>query len=534
MVEYMNNGSSGFQQFMASRNAQKKPGPGSMVLWGIIAILAGWLTYSWLSPNAGTRNQEPGTSAALPAQVDVAAPAMPAQVLMGNAVTARIAGLRISDIELKGYAADDATNIILLASPHEFLEVGFSGAGTAMPGTDTLWRINRAMGGPRLYMYWKSPTGVEFRRSVAMSADYVITITDTVANDSETPIVVGQYARIVRAQGEAPRFAVETGGIARANGDIRRERWKRLARSPMAFSTGAGFVGFTDQYWQTVAGISAEESFGQNLRIRARPDGMFQADSALEVISIAPGATHVWSAAMFAGPKNQSDLRDAAAFLPGIDQTIDYGWFWFLARPFLWAINSLHDMVGNYGVAIILFTILLRMLMWPLTKKSFTAMCNMQKMQPEMQRIQKLYADDKKRMQQEMMNMYKQCGTNPMGGCLPMLVQIPIFFALYKALLISVPMRNADFLWISDLAARDPVFILPIIMGATMWLQQRLQMASQAPAAAGDPAAQMQKAMKYMPVIFTVMFAFMPAGLVLYWTVSNMFGIGQMWWIRRK
>ena len=201
----------------------------------------------------------------------------------------------------------------------------------------------------------------------------------------------------------------------------------------------------------------------------------------------------------------------------------------------LWALNGLNSIVMNYGVAIIILTILLRLVIWPLTRKSYTSMIAMQKMQPEMARIQKLYANDKARMQMELMRLYQTHKTSPMSGCLPMLIQIPIFFALYKALLISVQMRSAHFLWISDLAAMDPYFILPILMGLTMWLQQYLQTASTAKKEENknDPVAQTQKVMKWMPLIFTVMFAWMPAGLVLYWTVSNIFGIGQMYYIKK-
>jgi YidC/Oxa1 family membrane protein insertase len=200
----------------------------------------------------------------------------------------------------------------------------------------------------------------------------------------------------------------------------------------------------------------------------------------------------------------------------------------------LWVLNGIHHVVMNYGVAIIIMTILLRLLMWPLTRKSYVSMAAMQKMQPEMQRIQKLYANDKMRLQMEMMKLYQTHKTSPMSGCLPMLLQIPIFFALYKALLVSVQMRNAHFLWISDLSAMDPYFILPILMGATMYLQQRLQSPKTSSNNANDIAAQTQRMMRWMPILFTVMFAWMPAGLVLYWTVSNVFGIIQMQIIKKQ
>ncbi|MBQ2017498.1 MAG: membrane protein insertase YidC, partial [Alphaproteobacteria bacterium] len=191
------------------------------------------------------------------------------------------------------------------------------------------------------------------------------------------------------------------------------------------------------------------------------------------------------------------------------------------------------DFLPDVGVAIIIMTILLRLLMWPLTRKSYVSMAAMQKMQPEMQRIQKLYANDKMRLQMEMMKLYQTHKTSPMSGCLPMLIQIPIFFALYKALLVSVQMRNAGFLWISDLSAMDPYFILPILMGVTMYLQQRLQSPKNKTTNGNDIAAQTQRMMRWMPILFTVMFAWMPAGLVLYWTVSNIFGIIQMQIIKK-
>ena len=238
------------------------------------------------------------------------------------------------------------------------------------------------------------------------------------------------------------------------------------------------------------------------------------------------------TAHLYVGPRDNKILDVANQQIPGIDETVDYGWFWFFVQPILWLLNILNSVVKNYGLAIIVLTLLMRLAMWPLTRKSYVSMMAMQKMQPEMARIQKLYANDKARLQMEMLRLYQTHKTSPMSGCLPMLIQIPIFFALYKALLISVQMRSAHFLWISDLAAMDPYFILPILMGATMWLQQYLQTPS-GNIDKNDVTAQTQKVMKWMPLIFTVMFAWMPAGLVLYWTVSNIFGIAQMYYIKR-
>jgi YidC/Oxa1 family membrane protein insertase len=186
------------------------------------------------------------------------------------------------------------------------------------------------------------------------------------------------------------------------------------------------------------------------------------------------------------------------------------------------------------GWAILLFAALLRLAMFPIANKSYESMSKMKKVQPKIQAIQEMYKDDKVRLQQEMMNLYKKEKINPASGCLPMLIQIPIFFALYKALLVSVSMRNAHFLWISDLSAMDPYFILPILMGATMWLQQYLQTPKTNSNNPNDIAAQTQRMMRWMPILFTIMFAWMPAGLVLYWTVSNIFGIIQMQIIKKQ
>ncbi|MCL2538410.1 MAG: membrane protein insertase YidC [Alphaproteobacteria bacterium] len=531
MVQYINN--SGFQQFSVAKDAKKKGRAGSPFVWAAIAVLAGWLTYSWFMPK--NEPVKSGGADISTAQQSEDITNVPAERLIGNTISARVAGLRISDIELKNYLEDDGTNVRLLGAQNEFLEVGFSATGTSVPLPSTLWKMNRAAPGEEITMFWKSPEGVEFRRSLTMTQDYVLSVRDTVINNSKSQISMSQYSRIVRSAGDtSAMIGIETGGIAFTSSGMERDSWKALSKKPQMYQTSGGFVGFTDRYWQTVVRADGTGVADETMRIRGRSDGMFQADIAPESTIIAPGAEMTWTAVVFAGPKNQADLAAAVAMIPGIDQTIDYGWFWFLTRPFLWSINALHGLVGNYGIAIILFTILLRILMWPLTKKSFTGMAAMQKMQPEMQRIQKMYANDKMRMQQEMMAMYKRQGSSPVSGCLPMILQIPIFFALYKTLLISVPMRQADFLWITDLSAMDPFFILPILMGATMWYQQRLQTGGMQNAAADGPAANMQKMMKWMPLIFTAMFAWMPAGLVLYWTVSNLFGIGQLWWIKKK
>ena len=533
MVQHLNNGSGGFAAWNAARDKSQKNPAGNLLVWGLIAIVAGWLIGGWLSPTeTGNRKLETGNNESSVQYPVSDIQDLPMQILAGERLTARVSGLRLSEIELLNFA-DEGGNIALL--PHafgEFAEVGFVGTGTQFPTNETIW-TDSGFGGGTFNVNWTSPTGVRFNRQIILNTEtYVISISDTITNNSNVPVSLAQYARFVRAEGEPSQFGmVAVGGIAYADGRIERQNWRRMARRAHMFSGDDGFVGFTDQYWQTVARIITGTESDKTMRMRVRPDGMFQADIAADAQNIMPGGVAYFSARIFAGPKNQSDLRTAAQLIPGIERTIDYGFFGFLTRPMLWSLNAIHAIVMNYGLAIIIFTILLRIVMWPLTKKAIVGMQALQKMQPEMARIQKKHGHDKMRMQQEMMNLYKNSGANPMGGCLPMLLQIPIFFALYKALLISVPMRHAEFLWITDLSTPDAWFILPVIMGATMWYQMRLQNSVKP---TDERTAQMQKIMKMLPIVFTFMFAFMPAGLVLYWTVSNVFGIGQMIYIKRK
>ena len=393
--------------------------------------------------------------------------------------------------------------------------------GTTAPTATTVWTEKDGVS------TWRNADGIEFSRTITIDG-YVISVADKIKNSSGKEISIAPYARIVRANDMQSSAGVYTGSVAFVNSDIEHEDWHRIEDKSFAYSTTNGFIGFVDQYWETVLSIISPD---QTMRVKTLGN-MYQADAAANAVSVSAGAEKTITTNLYMGPRDRRVLVDAGSMIAGIDQTVDYGWFWFFVRPILWLLNWLNSFVMNYGVAIIIMTLILRLAMWPLTRKSYVSMMVMQRMQPEMARIQKLYANDKARMQIEMMKLYQTHKTSPMSGCLPMLIQIPIFFALYKALLISVQMRSAHFLWISDLAAMDPYFILPILMGLTMWLQQKMQTPSVS-GQANDAVAQTQKAMKWMPILFTVLFAWMPAGLVLYWTVSNIFGIGQMYYIKR-
>jgi YidC/Oxa1 family membrane protein insertase len=241
-------------------------------------------------------------------------------------------------------------------------------------------------------------------------------------------------------------------------------------------------------------------------------------------VSVAPGDSHTFSGTLWIGPKLQEALSELA---PGLDLTVDYGWLAFLAQPMWWVLEWIHDIVGNWGWAIIIFTILIKLVFFKLSETSYRSMANMRKLAPRLQALKDRYGDDKQRMQQAMMEMYKKEKINPLGGCLPMLVQIPFFIALYWVLLESVELRQAPWiLWIEDLSIKDPYFVLPLLMGATMFVQQKLNPA--------PPDPMQAKIMMALPVVFTAMFAFFPSGLVLYWFVNNLLSIAQQWVITRR
>lgn len=510
---------SGFNQWNANKNAaNKKSGFSGFLWWMVVFMAVWWLIGGIMSPKNAIQTVSENIST-----VDLSG--VPQHTITSDKMSANIQGLRLSNVVLNDFAASPKSSdkVTLLSGDDNFIEVGILATGTTSPVADTVWREQNGK------YTWRNSDGVNFTRDIATDG-YVITITDTIENKSGHNISVSPYARIVRENDMRSASGTTNGAVVFANSDIEQMPWHKLDKKSYAYSTTNGFSGFADQYWETIVSVNSPD---QTIRVKKSGD-KYISDIATATINIPSGETNIVTTNVFTGPREQNVLNIAEQRITGLGDTIDYGWFWFLARPMLWVLNGINHVVMNYGVAIIIMTILLRLLMWPLTRKSYVNMAAMQKMQPEMQRIQKLYANDKMRLQMEMMKLYQTHKTSPMAGCLPMLIQIPIFFALYKALLVSVQMRNAHFLWISDLAAMDPYFILPILMGATMWLQQYLQTPPSKSSNPNDITAQTQRMMRWMPILFTIMFAWMPAGLVLYWTVSNVFGIIQMQIIKRQ
>ena len=514
MVKYLDN-NYGFNQWSAQQ-AEKKPSRlGRFFWWMFLFLLAWWIMGIWFKP----QNTEIVTTTPVNIEQSTAAK----KNIVAEDISFDAQGLRISNVSLNKHRQNSKSDekVSLLNAENNFIEIGFVSNDVKTPNINTNWEMKSDV------MHWNNGNGVHFSRKISVDG-YLITVNDTIKNSSAREISVVPYANISRNSDDKISSVVETGGVVFANSNLDYTGWNKLNKKSVAYSTVRGSLGFADQYWETMLSLDAND---QTISLKKNGD-LYVAQTNAAPVKVDAKSEKEINTYVFTGPRMASVLNPVADKIPGINKTMDYGWFWFFAQPMLWTINWLYDLVGNYGIAIILMTLILRILIWPLTRKSYVSTMKMQKMQPELQRVQKLYANDKARLQMEMMKVYQTHRTSPMSGCLPMLIQIPIFFALYKALLISVPMRSAKFLWISDLAAMDPYFILPILMGATMWLQQYLQ-TPQTPKNANDAVASTQRVMKWMPVLFTVLFAWMPAGLVLYWTVSNLFGILQMYIIKK-
>jgi len=286
-------------------------------------------------------------------------------------------------------------------------------------------------------------------------------------------------------------------------------------------SVTGGWIASIQHHFLSAAVPPTEESFNYDSKVS---NGKLTLRGTGPTISVAPGETKTVNAEFFVGPKLQEQLDETA---PGLALTVDYGILAILAQPLFWLLQQVHDAVGNWGWSIIIVTFMIKLAFYKLTEASGRSMAKMRKLQPRLKALQERYKDDRQALSQHMMDLYKREKVNPAAGCLPMLVQIPFFIAFYWVLLESVEMRQAPFaLWITDLSSRDPYFVLPLLMGVAMFVQQKLNPAPPDPVQA--------KVMMFLPVMFTVFFAFFPSGLVLYWLTNSVLSVLQQWNINRK
>jgi YidC/Oxa1 family membrane protein insertase len=481
-------------------------------------------------------------------------------------------GGRIDDVSLAQYheTVDPSSPAIVLLSPSEsphpfygeFGWIGPSGGAVKVPGPDTLWQRQGsgtlAVGRP-IALTYDSGEGLVFRRTISVDDKYLFTIRDEVTNNSGAPVTLYPYALISRhGKPQTVNYYILHEGMIGVLGDqgLQEVKYDKIEKEKnLTFNATDAWLGITDKYWaatlvpDTNAQVQARFSFGEVGGVKT-----YQTDYRLDPQTIAPGATGEAHARLFAGAKEVQvvDNYEKQLRLNRFELLIDWGWFYFITKPLFLLMDMIFRWTGNFGVAILTVTVMLKALFFPLANKSYASMAKMKAVQPQMQALRERYPDDKVKQQQELMELYKREKINPIAGCLPIVIQIPVFFALYKVLFVTIEMRHAPFFgWIKDLSAPDPtnVFNLfgllpfdpthlpqvggflvlgawPLIMGVTMWVQMKLNPAPP------DPA---QKIMfDWMPVIFTFMLASFASGLVIYWAWNNTLSVIQQSIIMRR
>jgi YidC/Oxa1 family membrane protein insertase len=481
-------------------------------------------------------------------------------------------GLRVDDVSLLRYREtmdQDSKNVELLKyapaaggakEKSSYLEFGLIGReeeAYLFPSANTEWKtIEKTQSS--IILSWTNREGVEFVRRMSFDDGYMLTVTQDIKNRSKEPLYFYPYARAVAAYDAMSKpGSAHTGFIGYLNGRLEEHTYRDIQKKNQEFVSEGGWLGFGSAYFMIAL---IPETSGENFTARAqeipqpaKPAGgrdwrQFQADYVRDAVEVEPGGARSITSRIYIGAKEPELIAkyEKEFSIPKFDLAIDYGFFYILSKPFTRALTFLSRFAGNFGWAIVLFTILIRILLFPVAQKSFKSMEQIKKLQPEMKRIQTIYAHDKQRMNMELAMLYKARNVNPLSGCMPLLMQLPVLIALYKSLVISIEMRHAPWLlWVADLSAPDPtdmfnlfgllpytpwgwlprVGLLPVIMGLTMYAQQAMQ-----PAAGADP--NQARMMRFLPLLFTLMLAGLPSGLVLYWTVNNILSIIQQKFVK--
>lgn len=385
-------------------------------------------------------------------------------------------------------------------------------------------------------MVYKTADGVEIiKRFTFKQGDYPVQVSYQVVNRSAQNWQGQMFGQIKRDNSEDPGksdqgiFTLGTflgGAWGTPDEHYNKLKFANFSDEKLNVDAKGGWVAMVQHYFVSawIPGHFGDQAYTAKLESRKSADNMNIIGFTSPTINVPAGKTMTVDATFYSGPKIQSELKDLAV---GLNQTVDYGWLWPIAKLLFLGLQFFHSIVGNWGWSIILLTIVVKLILWPLSSKSYRSMAKMRVIAPEMQRMKEEFGEDRMRFSQEMMALYKREQVNPLSGCLPLLLQMPIFLALYWVLMESVELRHAPWmLWIQDLSAMDPWFILPLLMGATMFIQQMLN---------PQPADPMQaKVFRIMPIIFTVFMLFFPSGLVLYWIVNNSITILQQWFINKN
>ena len=387
------------------------------------------------------------------------------------------------------------------------------------PGQDTLEvRFRAESGGVRLTKTYT------FRRD-----QYAIDVRHDIENIGEAPVQTSVYLQLMRdgnkPEGESGMYSTFTGSAVYSQaGKFQKINFGDIDKKKQSHVTGAdnGWIAMIQHYFVS-AWVPAEGAPRENYT-REVDKNLYTVGAITPLPAIAPGASASIKSTLYVGPQDQQALEKIA---PGLELVVDYGWLTFIAKPLFWLLQFLHGLVGNWGWAIVLLTILIKAAFFPLSAASYKSMAKMKEVTPRLMKLREQYGDDKQKLNVAMMELYKTEKINPLGGCLPIIVQIPVFIALYWVLLASAEMRNQPWiLWVTDLATPDPWFILPLLMMATMWIQFKLNPTPPDPVQA--------KVMAAMPFIFGIMFFMFPAGLVLYWLVNNILSIAQQWYVTKQ
>lgn len=375
---------------------------------------------------------------------------------------------------------------------------------------------------------WQGPDGLRVTKTYTFHRNsYRVDLSYQVDNGASEPWSGRVYAQLQRrppGEGQKQRFVYTFTGAVVHSEQNRYEKIKfdDIQQAPLSRTDLGGWAAMIQHYF--VAAVIPNQQTENHYYTKALSDNRYAVGVVTPAVRVEPGATTTLDMQFYIGPKDQHRLEAAA---PGLQLTVDYGVLTLIADPLFWLLELIHGLVGNWGWSIVILTILIKLAFFHLSATSYKSMANMRRMQPRMMALKERYADDKTRLNQAMMELYKKEKINPLGGCLPIVVQIPVFIALYWVLLGSVELRQAPFMfWIKDLATYDPYFVLPLLMGISMFAQQRLNPAPM------DPIQ--QKVMMALPIVFTVFFLFFPSGLVLYWFVNNTLSIAQQWVITRR
>ena len=468
-------------------------------------------------------------------------------------------GATIDDLSFKNYKVDIKSNeIVQFLNPKEtkngyFVETGWASIGNEIkvPTNKSIWTVvgNKSLSvNSPVTLKWNNGSNLIFKKKIEIDNNYLFKINQEVENNSSKQVELYPYAQLTRKNKPEDLkgfYILHEGFIAVLDEELMEDDYDDVEEKKIVREADKGWIGITDKYWMTALVPESGEKFKTTFLYQ----DSYKANFLLNKPKIiAPSSKSNNEIKIFVAAKEVQTI-DAYAKkekIEKLDLIIDWGWFYFFTKPLFFAVDYLFKLTGNFGIAIVLITVMIRLIFFPLANYSFKSMAKMKALQPEMARLKDLHKDDKTKLQQEMMSLYKKEQINPASGCLPVLIQIPFFFAIYKMLFISLEMRHQPFFgWIKDLSASDPttlfnifgllpftppsfliIGVWPILMGLTMWVQQKLNPAPTDPIQA--------KIFMFFPIFLTVILASFPSGLVVYWTVNNILTIAQQWFIMKR